>query len=142
MSTLEIIPTLGDVLASEADGKRSRDVGQVQSETAGPMHPGVVLGQVTATGVYRRRVATATDGSQVARAVLGQTVPKGATPVKALIVGRDCALNVRALSYDTGTALTQLQAIGARIVSRPVSGMSWDSREVTWNGMSINIVPD
>lgn len=137
MSTLQ--QNLADVILREAAGMRSRDAGTVQPDADVPLTVGTVLGLVTAAGVYRRRLATATDGSQVARAVLGEIVWPGAQSVKALVFARDIAVNVRGLEYDTASALTQLGAIGVEITSRPASGLSWDARAVTFDGMSINV---
>jgi hypothetical protein len=129
---------LGGFLLREAAGMRSRDVGQVQPDAV-RMVPGVVLGQVTATGVYKRRLATATDGSQTPRAILGSAVDPGASPVRALVLTRDMSVLIQGLEYDTWSAVTGLEALGVEVTTSAPGGLVWDGRPVTLDGQFINV---
>lgn len=59
----------------------------VMNDSAQTVVPGTVLGKVTATGKYKKAVQTASDGSQVADAiVLEEKAVAGSTDTKVLVM--------------------------------------------------------
>lgn len=78
----------GNVVKQElwADLGYCREVVTV-NDTAGTLAIGTVLGKVAANGKYKRAVQTASDGSQVADAiVIAATTIAGATDTKVLVL--------------------------------------------------------
>jgi hypothetical protein len=76
---------------------------------AGVLKRGTVIGQITATGKYIESVATATDGSQTALAVLADDVDATAADVLsgAYLSGE---FNSNALTFDASWTLATLTA--------------------------------
>lgn len=79
-----------EFLLSEASGMRSR--GQVTATISGAtaLPSGTVLGKITATGKYIKYLDGASDGSQVAVAVLGTPLAGVNGDYKATVFERDC----------------------------------------------------
>jgi hypothetical protein len=79
----------------------------VINDTAANLKVGTVLGKVTATGKYKVAVETATDGSEVADAILLQDVTlPNATDTKVLVLVKGPAIVAKGAlvlhsSYDT-----------------------------------------
>lgn len=81
-----------EFLISEANGKLSREMVTVTVAGGVPLPSGTVLGKITATGKYIKYLDSASDGSQVAAAVLGYGlvgVANGDYP-KQMVFTNDC----------------------------------------------------
>lgn len=103
-------------LLSEANGKRSRDVGVI---TGGNYVSGQVLGRITASKKLTARVTEAGDGSEVAVAVLGANVDASAADKTGVIFVRDCEWSETLLAHhadeDAGevtAAIDELESAG------------------------------
>jgi Bacteriophage lambda head decoration protein D len=79
-----------EFLLSEADGMRARDQVTVTVAGAVALPSGTVLGKITATGKYIKYLDGASDGSQVAAAVLGTPLDGVNGDYKCLAFTRDC----------------------------------------------------
>lgn len=107
----------GNVVKQElwADLGYCREVVTV-NDTAGTLAIGTVLGKVTATGKYKRAVQTASDGSQVADAiVIAATTIAGSTDTKVLALIQGPAVVSRTglvldATYDTAPELAAVYA--------------------------------
>lgn len=91
-------------LLSEANGKRSREVGII---TGGNYVSGTILGKITVGGKYAARESDAADGSEVAVAVLGANVDASEADKTGVIFVRDCEWSKTLLSHhadEDGTA--------------------------------------
>ena len=88
----------GAFVLSEADFFRSRD--QVTVAQSGPLSNGTVLGQITATGKYVASSSTATDGSEIASAVLWEDIDATLSDVLASVISRDAEVLASSLAYD------------------------------------------
>jgi len=100
MTVLYESPHDGNFILSEDDeGRLSRD-DIVIASGAGKLRPGTVLGKVTASGKFVPSPETATDGSEVAVALLVGHVD--ATSADAIAVGlmRHAEVNRYGLFYD------------------------------------------
>ena len=86
------------------------------NDTAGTLLVGTVLGMVTSTGLYKRAVQSAVDGSQVAAAIVGEEVAiLGATDKQILALTRGPAKVSKGglvldASYDTAPELAAVYA--------------------------------
>lgn len=86
------------------------------NDTAGTLLVGTVLGMVTASGLYKRAVQTAVDGSQVAAAIVGEEVAiLGATNKQILALTRGPSKVSKGglvldASYDTAPELAAVYA--------------------------------
>jgi len=109
-------PRAGSFLVSEGNGSISREVVTVASG-AGALVPGTVLGQVTATGKFVAYVNTATDGSEVARAVLYGPVDATAADAKAVAVVRLAEVNAAELVWAAGNDAAAITAGRADLAS-------------------------
>ena len=85
------------------EGDYSRDAVVIAS-AAGALVPGTLLGKVTASGKYVAYSNTATDGSEVARAINLFAVPDSAADQTVAAITR--------LAEVAGAALTGLDAAG------------------------------
>ena len=111
----------GEVLLSEANGALSREVVTIASGQN--LEAGAVLGKVTASGKYVGLAPDATDGSEVANAVLLYDADASAGDAKATVLVRLAELASDKLVWPTGitqaqidTALSQLA--GDYIIAR------------------------
>lgn len=94
-----------EFLLSQAKGMRSRD--QVTVTVAGGvlLPSGTTLGVITATGKYIKHVNAASDGSQVACAVLSTPLDGGDIvngDYQATVYSRDCEVNSALLNGGAG----------------------------------------
>ena len=116
----------GGFLVSEAEGTRSREVGQfINAGSVDLALPaGMVIGQLVADGSFVGYTNTGTLGAQTAVGVLWDnvTIPAGGT-VDATYIARDAEVNAAELQYVAGdsaaditAALADLRALG--IVAR------------------------
>lgn len=113
----------GGFLVSTSNKTRSFDKVII---TGGSYEAGTVLGKITASGFYTQFDPAATDGSEVAVALLFDNVDASAADVLETIVKRDAEYNAVEIVWDTGLTPTeilaaedQLEAVG--IV--PVTGV-------------------
>lgn len=103
-------------LISEAEGKFSRDVVTVTVPSQTVMRSGTVLGKITASGKYIPALNAASDGSQVAVAILYNELPaQAAGDVKATVIVRQA--EVFGAMLNDGNALesgvvAELAAVG------------------------------
>ncbi|KZL10708.1 head decoration protein [Pseudovibrio sp. Ad26] len=86
-------------LLSEASGNRSRESITMASGNSVVL-AGTVIGEVTATEKFKPSPATGSDGSQVAKAILGQTVDTSGGDVDAVIVRRDAEVKKDLIVFD------------------------------------------
>jgi hypothetical protein len=101
MPTLNEQNRLGDVLKWEADERYSRDVVTVNFAGAGTLQVGHVLGRITASGKYKASIENASDGTEVARAMLTEAITvAGAGDVKAVVIARDALVSKAGLVWD------------------------------------------
>lgn len=113
----------GEFILSEAAGKRSRDNVTIASG-AGILAAGTVLGQITAIGKYVASAVGASDGSQVAKAVLLAEVDATSADVAAVALTRDCEVNGNILTYaadrdlDAEKTAANVDLAGAGIIVR------------------------
>jgi len=120
---------ISDWLKFEAPSYHSRDTGTLAAGS-GLLVSGTVLGKVTATGKYAPVVATATDGSQNAVAVLicapGDKLIVDATVAdqKVVVLSRHADVSHAGLTYDpsisdaTKRAAVQAQLAAQGIITR------------------------
>ena len=117
MTTLTEGRYTGEHLISEANGTRSRDVVTLISGQNLP--PGAVLGKITASGKYTLLAPAATDGSEVAAAVLFAAVNASAADKAAVVNARDTEVQGACLTWPAGidagdkaVATAELKALG------------------------------
>lgn len=113
-------PRSAEWLLSEADGTRSRDVVTVHAVAGVDIPNGTVLGKVTASGKYVPSLNSASDGSQVAVAVLFSDIdaPDADADVPATAI--TCDAEVWGQLLNSGTALetgvvNELLAVGIKV---------------------------
>lgn len=100
----------GEWLISDGDGQISRDVGIVTTVVDTAIKNGTVLGQITASKKYVPHNNGASDGSQIAAAILLYDIPAGAGgDVKATLYTRH--------SEVWGAMLNQGAGVGADVVT-------------------------
>jgi hypothetical protein len=101
----------GEYLVSEAEGTLSREeVTVTQSGTA--LVSGTVLGKVTATGKYKPYNNTATDGSEVAAAILYTELKAATGDAKGVVVHvRNCEVFKGALTGLDNPAIADLKLL-------------------------------
>lgn len=107
----------GEWLISEANGCRSRDVGTI---TGGSFAAGTVLGRITADGKYTVSDPEASDGSEVAVAILFDNVDATSADREGVIFVRDCEANLSELQWHAG--VTQIE-IDAAVVELAAAGI-------------------
>lgn len=111
MTTLTEGRHTGEHIISEANGTRSRDV--VTLIAGQNLQPGTVLGKITTGGKYTLLAPTATDGSQVAAAVLFAAVDATAADKPAVVNSRDTEVVGAALTWSAGISAGQKTAATA-----------------------------
>lgn len=114
--------TDSDVVKTEGKNRYSRDEAVIVSGS-GALVCGAVLGRVTATGKFKPFAPAASDGSQVAAAVLLQSVDATSADKSVVILARHAEVVTQMLAWPGGTtpnqksaAIAQLSAVG--IVAR------------------------
>jgi len=107
----------GEHILSEANGDRSREQGVLAS--GNNLVAGAVLGQITADGKYTELAPGATDGSEVAAAVLYAAVDATSADADCVVSVRDAELSTSALTWPSGItgpeqvqATTELESLG------------------------------
>jgi len=88
----------GEFLLTEAKGNRSRE-NIVVANGAGILAAGTVLGKVTASGNYIASAIGASDGSEVAAAILLREVDATSADVPVAAFVRDCEVNGNILTW-------------------------------------------
>lgn len=106
----------GHFIVREANGFRSRDTGVIASGS-GKLKSGAVLGQVAATKKFAPLNPTATDGSQIAKAVLFEGCDATTADVKRTLIARDCEVVGEPLSFKEGVTDAQKTAALADLSS-------------------------
>lgn len=110
----------GDWLKAESDNQMSRNVGTLDGLSSGTAtyESGLVLAQITATGLWVPAASSGADGSQIAKAILLNTTPMTTADKQAVIVDFNARIidrrNLRWGSTITtqghrNTALAQLE---------------------------------
>ncbi len=114
-------PHKGEFIVSEGNGSISREVITILSGRT--LHPGAVLGKVTASGKYRDLDPSASDGSEVAAAILHDAADASAGDISAVAIVRLAEINAAEILWPDGitdnqkqTALEQLAS--ANIIAR------------------------
>lgn len=107
-------------LLSEADGTRSRDVVTVTAASGVEIPTGTVLGKITASGKYIPSLNAASDGSQVAVAVLYNTIPAPDSSGDVQATAITCDAEVWGAMLNSGAALesgavTELLTVGIKV---------------------------
>jgi hypothetical protein len=111
MATLNEALRTGEFIISEASGTRSREEVAVVSG-AGALVPGTVLGIVTASSKYAAYDNDATDGTQVAKAVLYAAVDATSADAPAVVIARDAEVAEVHLTGIDAAGITDLAAVG------------------------------
>lgn len=88
MATMTEARRTGEFILSEANGTRSREVVTIAA-AAGAMAAGTLLGVITETGKYVAYDGDATDGSEVAAAILYEAIADSTADQAAVAVVRD-----------------------------------------------------
>lgn len=101
----------GEVLLSEANGTRSREE-LILDATDAVLPAGQLLGKITASGLYVPYSNAATDGSEVAAAVLYAPVGISAGQQRALGIVRDAEVKRALLTGLDTTGEADLLALG------------------------------
>lgn len=98
----------GEFLLSEANGSLSREEVTVVSGAA--MVSGTVLGKVTASGKYAAYNNGASDGSEVAKAVLYNGLAASGSDRKAVVIVRQAEVAAARLTGNDSSGTTDLLA--------------------------------
>lgn len=106
----------GEFLLSEANGTRSREEVTLAA-TASNLPAGQLLGKVTASGEYAPYSADATDGTEVAAAILFAPAGISTEAQRAAVIARDAEVVGRLLTGVDTAGEDDLFALG--IVIRP-----------------------
>lgn len=102
-----------EFLLSEASGYRSRDEVTVTVTGGVAMPSGTVLGKITATGKYVRYNNVASDGSEVAAAVLVNPLPgTNGDYTKRAVIARDAEVMSAMLTGRDTAGDADLKALG------------------------------
>lgn len=101
----------GEFIVSEAAGMRSRDAITATVAGAVALPSGTVLGKITATGKYIKQVDAATDGSQVAAAILYTPLPGVNGDTKCAVLNTDCEVIGAVLNGGAGPSATAKAAL-------------------------------
>ncbi|WP_109317214.1 head decoration protein [Pseudovibrio ascidiaceicola] len=86
-------------LLSEASGNRSREAVTMASGN-GVVLVGTAVGEITSNKKFKPSKASGSDGSEDAKAVLGQTVDTNAGDAEAVIVRRDAEVKKDLIVFD------------------------------------------
>ena len=101
----------GEYLVSEAEGTLSREE-VIVSQTGGALVSGTVLGKVTATGKYKPYSNAATDGREVAAAILYNPLVANTGDRKGVVVHvRNCEVFKGALTGSDTAAIADLKLL-------------------------------
>ncbi len=98
MATLTEGRHTAEFILTEASGLRSRDQIKVASGS-GKLSPSQLLGKITASGKFAPHDPTASDGSEVAVAVLYSAVDASTADAEGVAVVRDCEVKGAELVY-------------------------------------------
>lgn len=101
----------GEFLLSEGNGYFSREVVTIAA-AAGAMVSGTVLGKITASGKYTAYSNAASDGTEVAAAVLYTPVADSASDQTATVIIRQAEVANARLTGIDANGKTDLAAIG------------------------------
>jgi len=96
---IPMVPETAPVILSEGNGSISREAITVASG-AGVVESGTVLGKVTASGKYLPRAPGATDGSEVAAAILRSRVDATSADAKGVGIVRLAEISEAALVWE------------------------------------------
>lgn len=99
----------GEFLMSEAAGQRSRE--NVTILSGQDLGAGAVLGKVTASGKYVAVDQAASDGSEVARAVLIDECDATGGDTAAAVIARDAEVNGDCLDWGSQSATEETTGI-------------------------------
>jgi hypothetical protein len=102
----------GEFIATEANGRRSRDNGILATGQAAILYPGRILGKVTTSGKFSDLVPGAADGTQTAAGILFGTTDATAADKACVVITRSCEVNQGELDYGTLTSGQKTTAIG------------------------------
>ena len=97
----------GEFLVSEGNGSISREVVTILSGRT--LQPGTVLGRLTASGKYRDLNPSATNGAEVAVAILHDAVDAGAGDAQAVAIVRLAEVNAAEIVWPDGISDSQKQ---------------------------------
>lgn len=111
MTTLNEGFHVGEFLLSEANGELSREQITV-AQTGAAMVSGTVLGKVTASGKYKAYSNAASDGTEVAAAVLWNELSAATGDVKATVIARQAEVMASAMTGLDTPARADLAALG------------------------------
>ncbi len=110
--------TESDVVKDEGKNRFSRDT-DILATGSGKVQVGTVLGKVNATGKFKPLDPTATDGTQIAAAIILQPANASAADVEVVNLKRRSQVVLQSLVWPPGitaaqqkTALDQLAALG------------------------------
>lgn len=107
-------PRLAEFMLAEASGQRSREnIVVVQSGTE--IKSGTILGKITASGKYAPYSNAASNGTEVAAAVLYNYLPARTGDTKAVGFVRDCEINRYALTGLDAAGEADLVAKGIEV---------------------------
>lgn len=113
MPVLEEKRGRGFHVVSEANGDRSREQVILAS---GDLEVGTILGEITASpGEYAQVDPAAVDGTEVAAAVLYDSVDASAAAQDAVVHIRDCEVFKDALVYPAGATPAEIATIDSQL---------------------------
>lgn len=93
----------GDFIISELDGHGSRDNVTLDAGVAVQLEAGTVLGKITSGGKYAKYDNQASDGTQVAAAILyDRALVTGADQV-VCVINKDAEVNTHQLQWPDGS---------------------------------------
>lgn len=98
----------GEFIVSEANGTRSRGVVTVVSGQN--LVAGAVVGKITASGKYKEYDNGASDGSEVAAAILFDNVDATSGDKSGVVLVRDCEVNAAELTWKSGQSGADITA--------------------------------
>jgi hypothetical protein len=114
MTTLTEGRHAGEFILSEANGSRSRE--NVTVASGQDLAAGAVLGKITSGGKYAAYDNGASDGTEVAAAILLDACDATGGDVAAAVIARDAEVNGECLGYLTGAdeaaGIADLLAVG------------------------------
>lgn len=102
----------GEFLLSESNGHRSREAVTVTVSGATKWVSGTVLGKVTSSGKYVKYANGASDGSEVAAAILLNELAPVAGDIKATVIARDAEVIDAKLTGIDAAGRADLAALG------------------------------
>jgi hypothetical protein len=111
--------TDSDVVKTEGRNRISRDEGDLASGN-GVLAPGVVLGQITASGKLTKLAPAAADGSQNAVAILLENVDATIADQRVVILARHAEVVSQSLIWPAGITATQQAAALAALEAKGI----------------------